>query len=337
MRNQTILRAAFLVLASAAPAAAQTETHTRTEHSVHRNGSSRSEVRINGVVRFSADGRSVESLAPGASLLLDEERRGSPRRRALFRPGGSGVSVEYSVDGVRAPLDAAGRQWIARMLEDESRRGMGARERVSALRREGGVERVLREIDQVEGGGARRAWYTALLGGTPRLRPAETVRVVRHAARSVESSGDLRAVLSAAAPDGPEEWTAVLEGAEEIDSDGDRASLLVSAAERAPLGDARVRDALFRAADGIRSDGDRARVLIRVVRRPSVPEAAVVAALRDAERIDSDGDRARVLTSVPTAALRSGAARGAYRRTLATIRSDGDRERAAMHLARGEG
>lgn len=336
MRNRTILRAALLLLASTAPAAAQTVHHTRTEHTVHRDGTTRSEVRIHGAVRLSADGRRVESLAPGASLVLDEERRGSPRRRALFRPGGDGVTVEYSVDGVRAPLDAAGREWIARMLVDESRRGTGARERVSALRREGGVERVLREIDRVEGSGDRRAWYTALLGDAPRLRPAETARVVRHAARSVESSGDLRAVLAAAAPDEPEEWTAVLEGVEQIRSDGDGAALLVSAAERAPLGDARVRDALFRAADGIRSDGDRARVLIRVLRRPSVPEGAAVAAIRAAEGIDSDGDRVRVLISVPASALRSPAVRDAYRRTLATIRSEGDRERAAMHLA-GEG
>jgi hypothetical protein len=262
------------------------------------------EIRAQGDVELADDAAGVRAIRPGGFLLLVERGTRRPDRRAMYTPdSGGGIRLDFRRGGRRVEPDAGDRAWIVEMLRRAVGDGLNAERRAEAFRRRGGVPAVLREAERMEGDGARRTYYSAVLE-SPSLRPAEAADVLRHAGRGIESDGDL-------------------------------SSFLRRFVERhgALLDEPRVRDAFFGAVASIESDGDRARVLIHVLEAAGERAAVAADVLHAARAIESDGDKTRVLTRVPRAALGSRGVADAYRSTLQTLRSEGDRRRALDHLS----
>lgn len=273
---------------------------------MHRHTNNRRvvEIRMQGRVELTEDDDAVRAVHPDSYLLLVESGTRRPDRRALYTPGEDrGVRLDFRKEGGRQEPDAGDRAWIREMLRGAVEGGMNAERRAEAIRRSGGVPALLREVERLDGGGARRKYYADAIE-SPSLRPAEAARILRHAGREIGSGGELSTFLRAF-----------------VDRHGEL------------LADGSVREAFFAAAASLRSDGDRARVLIHVLDRTGGRAAVSVDALQAARGIRSDGDKTRVLTRVPRTALGSRGVAEAYRSTVDTIRSAGDRRRALIHLS----
>jgi hypothetical protein len=326
-----MMAAVMAALALAGSAACQSRSISETVHGGYRTMS-----HSTGEVRFTDDDRAVAYVAPGARLEIEEDVPGRPDRRVEYRGRDGAVERTFYRDGQPARPSADDEEWIARMIEQQTRENPAhAARRVERIYRQGGTDAVLDEIAQIGSDGAKHAYYAALL--RQRLRPAETARALRHAGQHIASDGDKRMVLESLLDRPsitPAEMTAMLEAAGYIASDGDKSRLLIRATERDPLTDAAVREAFFNTAERIASDGDKSRVLIAALRNDRVRRDAVAKAVRTARTIASDGDKSRTLMAVPQEFLGDRGIRGEIERTMATIASDGDRARVAVWLAR---
>ncbi len=367
---------------AASPLACQSGTGTRTSvsrtvddshqhsHMMMSDGNRTVSVFLDGAVEFSDDDRSIVSLAPGSSLVIDEQRRGQPSRHVEFRGDGNNIRSTYTVNGeVRGENDADRQAWLARILPELVReQGLNAGPRAERILRKGGPDGLLQEIRQIRSDGIKRV-YLSVLFDKARLTPAQTAAALRiierevssdgdkssllrplaetadlddatirnayfAAASSISSDGDRRAVLLAALPRARANaaaLTALLESAGEISSDGDKSSVLVRSADAPALNTAAARDAWFRAAGSVSSDGDRSRSLLAILDREENRLEIAAAALESARHISSDGDKTRVLLAVSSADLKDARVSAAYDAALGSISSDGDHRRAEQH------
>lgn len=302
-------------------------------------------------------------------------RERSPARdRALtFTRGADGQVVRsFQVDGRNAGYDADAQRWFADFLPRIlAEAGTNVEPRIARWRSQGDVENVLSRIAEIGSSGSRRTHYVALLDGG-RLSNDEHERVIRGVSMNLrESSGDLRAVLTRAAPgfrvsrasiaaledalanmpsSGDKRAVAQLYGetgnrdmllammrvAQTIPSSGDNARLLQALAPRYLSDkDRRLQNAFFGVARTIPSSGDARRVLQTAVSyAPASPDVAM-AIIEASRSIPSSGDRSALLISL----VRSGGVQGkelrdAFFAAAAEIPSDGDRSRVLLAATR---
>jgi hypothetical protein len=260
------------------------------------------ETRLTGKVTFNDDETGIVAMAPDAVAVF-RERIGRQQRELIVRPSGSALSYIYTKNGAAAPFDAGAQAWFANMVQMVLREGaVNVEPRVARVRRQGGVDAVLRMIAEIQSSGSKRAHYVALLneGG---LTSADGDRLVRQAARDVSSSGDLRAVLIAAAP-------------------------LVR-------DQARSASALELAAAAVPSSGDRTAVLTEY--GDTRDHAMLMSVMKMASTIPSSGDKSRLLSMLVSRYLDGGDAelRDAFFHTLVTVPSSGDMRRVLTQAALG--
>jgi hypothetical protein len=162
--------------------------------------------------------------------------------------------------------------------------------RVARARAQGGVDAVLRMIGTISSSGSKRAHYEALLDDG-RLSGDDVAKIIQHAGRNVPSSGDLRSVLTKAAPN---------------------------------LRGARPASAIEQAALAVASSGDRTAVLRAFGQ--TTDRDLLLSVMRVAETIPSSGDKASLLKTLAPSYLdgNDDGLRDAFFRTLATVPSSGD-------------
>lgn len=323
-----------------------------------------------GRVTYSAEEDDIASMAYGASASF-RERTPNEDRELVVRPGAAGdVEHLYRVNGASAPYDATARRWFASYLPGILREGaINVRPRVAKLRAQGGVDAVLRSISTIRSSGAKRAHYEAMLMGDP-MSSTELDKLVRHAGQNLPSSGDLRVVLSKAAPavrnygrassaleaaidavassgdkravlqvygqsTDREMLLSVMKMTETVPSSGDKASLLTTLAPNyLQRNDDALRDAFFRTLATVPSSGDMRSVLTgSVIGLAAGNEKIALAVAVVAARVPSSGDRAAVLTRLADAgAVRTSRVRDAYM-TAAQGLSSGDLSRVLQAVA----
>ncbi|HEY0995284.1 MAG TPA: hypothetical protein VGD77_04795, partial [Gemmatimonadaceae bacterium] len=285
---------------------------------------------IVGQFQLADDLSNVVRVAPGGSLDIDRlTREGSVGFTVRASPSGA-LTREYRQDGRVVDASVANR-WMPSLLRTlVVQGGIGVPERVAMLRRQGGVEAVLKEIDEVTSDGIRRSYFLALLDTRPELPGPKLDRVVRQAAEQVGSDGDLRAILEAAARS--DKRASIVDAAERIGSSGDRRAVLT----RLLLdSDEAVLRAVMVAAKGISSDGDKAGLLAKASGIVGEHPAAIPDFLGAAGSIRSDGDKAMVLKVAarewsPTLGKLGDAMISVTR----TIQSSGDRANVLVTLVR---
>ena len=247
---------------------------------------------IVGKLRYSDAEDDVVDMPVGGHAVFSERTPSDDRVLTVTR-GHSGELLHlYRHNGANAAYDTDARRWLAAFLPGllmES--GVNVGPRVARWRAHGGVDNVLAHIGEMSSSGAKRAHYEQLMSGE-RLTNAELDKVVRHAGRNIESSGDLRAVLERAAP--------------------------------SPGAGMRSASALESAASNIASSGDRTAVLERYAQTDD--RSMLLAVMRVARTIESSGDLANLLRTVVSRYLAGNDhdLSLAYFTTAATISSSGD-------------
>ena len=100
----------------------------------------RREFRTRGEIRYTADDKDVESMSPGAMLVIERAQGWNNVERVVFEGTGDTIVRRYYIDGAERSYDGAGQRFAAGMLGPWVReQGGNIPERVQRLLGEKGV------------------------------------------------------------------------------------------------------------------------------------------------------------------------------------------------------
>jgi beta-lactamase regulating signal transducer with metallopeptidase domain len=258
------------------------------------------EINYRGDFEFTDDDRDVKRMSPGGQLRISDG--GWWRGKSVeFSADASGtISRRYWVGSSERPFDPEGRQWLSVVLPRFIRQsGIGAKARVARFLRNGGPAAVLAEIGRIEGGWAKRIYFTELLN-TASLDQATLTRVLEQAGREIESDYELATLL-------------IGSGEKLVASEGSR-------------------KAYFEAARTIQSDYELRRVYATALKRGAVSAPILSGMLESSSGIESDYELAELLTQIVKLQPIDGS-RGQFFAALATIDSDYEHRRVLSALA----
>ncbi|HUU44970.1 MAG TPA: M56 family metallopeptidase [Acidobacteriota bacterium] len=230
------------------------------------DGRDKIKIEMYGRVEFSDDDRSIESISDGGFFHL-WVKEGSQRHELYVEPDdGDGLRYDYSIDGQRQKITDDAPNWLAGVVLDVIRRtGVGAEKRARRIMRDEGVDGVLAEVGEIKSDYVSRAYLDAALD-SDRLERDDYRRILDLVAR-------------------------------QIDSDYEKAELLVNMADEIALNSDLISD-YVRVVATIDSDYETRRALSAVsIDRQADPEV-VAAVLEIAADMDSDYEKAQLLIDI---------------------------------------
>ncbi|MCC7250152.1 MAG: M56 family metallopeptidase, partial [Lysobacter sp.] len=250
---------------------------------------------VRGDVEFDAREADVVKLGPGAYVDI-EEKRGTMLRSIRIVGDNGRIVRHYRVGETARPLDAEGRAWLAGAIPDLYRfTGFDAQRRAKRLLAEGGVDRLLVEIDTIQGDSVR-AEYLGQLFAQATLDEAQLERTVA-AIEAIQSDFEKRRTLGIALERDvftPMYQARLLTIAAGFESDFERAEWLSQATPRFEIGEQeRLQWAKTLAA--FESDFERRRTLERMIEAGRPQPLATAIALQSARAMSSDFERRSLL------------------------------------------
>ena len=227
-----------------------------------------------------------------------EERDGDHNRKVRVSERAGALEYRWSVDGANG-FDVDKDRWLADMLLSIERRSARmAKQRVPALLKQGGVDAVLDETNQMDSDYARRQYYSALLANV-RLNEAQAERVLNQAADSMSSDYERAELLKSLAAQGPMTdrlARAVIRVAQRMSSDYEKRRAL--SAGLAAVNSSESRTAFFTAASSMSSSYELAELLIAAQGRSFVDSLSSDAYFKAVSRLSSDYERRRTLSAL---------------------------------------
>jgi len=322
------------------------------EHYRWQNGWNSVEIELSGHIGFTDDDSDIKNVSSDGFFELEQRAYGGTKTFEVTPP-----RRVYSVNGSPKPFDADAKAWLAQVLPKYIRESaINAPERVQRILHQRGAAAVLDDIAKIESDGPRRTYLHELIR-TGNLKPQDLREAMRQA-RKISSDGEKAAFLTDVAPyfrtpatledyfyavdtissDGEHRrvlssivqnfgtdrdmMARSLRSARRINSDGEKAALLMEAA-RNTLND-EARQNFFRAMDSISSDGERRQVLSTMVRGGGQDRATLDRVLRSAAMISSDGEKSAILVDAAAYYKEDPALRRAFFDAVGTISSDGE-------------
>jgi hypothetical protein len=283
----------FLLFSITLTATAQNERNSTSRWN-HSDGSTELSVTMRNDVRFNHDYTDVSSINGDGSFEV-KERRGSFTRQLKIVPGADGQLVRtYTVNGETRALDAEGKDWLAKILNEAIRKGFDARARAIQIIRQRGATALLNEIPQLAGDYTKRVY-------------------LEEAVKSGNlDAGALQEVLKQTGRD--------------ISSDYEKATLLINTVSKAAT-NRKTLDAYFSAVETIKSDYEHGRVLKAVLKVNAENKEILPLSVASAAKINSDYEKANVLIQVARVKVQDESTRSALLNAVKTITSDYERGR----------
>jgi beta-lactamase regulating signal transducer with metallopeptidase domain len=336
---------------------------------IESNGNNRREIKMRGDIRFARNDQDVESMSPGAKLLI-EQSDGWRKRAVDFEADDTGaIQRRYFSDGIQRPFDTEARRFLARILPPWVReQGIDIPERLARMLSDKGADGALEDIRTIGRTDVKRRYLEELFTQTAPTawQMTRALRIAGEMGSDYDKRRFLENVRDRLADRGLD--MQVLAYIDSINSDDDRRQLFSYAIERSTFGDpaaprllrsvgrinsdqtktellrkvaqsskARLPEAFFETAASINSDGDRERLLSAVLSLHGDDPATVAQALRTAASINSDGDKAKVVVAATRGFRGSQDTLREASRVLSSIHSDGDRRRCLEALIEADG
>ncbi|HET7620133.1 MAG TPA: M56 family metallopeptidase [Vicinamibacterales bacterium] len=255
-------------MAKAVERASQSISHSVNGSSgtwVWSNDGEKLAVKYRGEFEFTDDDADVSRVSQGGWMQITDGGWFG-RHTVEIKESGGKLERRYWVNGSERPYDPEGKQWLREKLPTFVRNtGIGAPKRVARFLKSGGPSAVLTEIGRIDSSYVKRIYFSEL--------------------------------FKQATLDGPTYARALDQAGREIDSDYEKASLLVSMADRLPE-DAAARAAYFKAASNIDSDYELRRVYSTMLKRGPVSPAVLAGILQTASSIDSDYELSQLLQQI---------------------------------------
>ena len=299
-------------------------------HFVWSSGSSRLEVKANGVVSFSDDDSDVVDLSDEGVFTITQVE-GSLSRQIQFRKDATGnIHRADSENGKDLPFQDETRQWLHELLPKVIRKtGFDGARRAQTILARSGPEALLEEIRQLENASIKRIYLEELLHSPleKRLRDAVVEQVsevnsttpfiqsyqalaridldderftedlIDLAGRGTRASTRRRVLISLPALRTFTErnWVSLIESAGGIYFGPEKAQVLVEILELTPLQGEMAR-AFMKVTSSIKSSTRKSRVLQEVIKKGNL-DSAMASLVTDATRsIHSNPIRAEVLS-----------------------------------------
>lgn len=256
------------------------------------------DIRLSGQMRFNADQTALESLSQGR-LLIDERREGW-HRRAEFLPGEAGQAPRliYSLDGKEQTPDAEGQAWLRDRVALAGETIEGSEKRVRSLMAQGGVARVLADIQApaLEDHRRRNRAEALLKQGK---HSDSTLQTLIQVSSGIDSDFERRQLLQTLIEGqalSPALQAELLNSLNNLSSDFERRQVLESLAPRLSP-DTATLQAWVQAAQGMDSDFEKRSAIVELIERQgSLPSLA--AALQASLSLDSDFEHRIALEAV---------------------------------------
>ncbi|MBL8515084.1 MAG: hypothetical protein JNJ55_13915 [Betaproteobacteria bacterium] len=255
--------------------------------------------RVSGTVEFNEAEDDLTKLN-GRLTILD--KRAGITRMVDFKsdaasPGG--IKRTYRLNNADAPIDAAGKQWIAEAIGRVAREtGVNVEPRVKRIYAKGGAAAVLADIERIHSDHVRARHLTALLEqGT--LDGANAAKFL-DVSRPIDSDFEKRNVLVAfigKQPLSSDVQSALLQQVAKMDSSYEQRQILAALAPKLASGDG-VTAAWRNAIRGIDSDYEKRQIADSLAKGATINADAVDRIIAIAHEIDSDYERASALISV---------------------------------------
>lgn len=297
-----------------------------TEIKIKRDGGTL-EFEADGDFEFNADEDGIAELDDELSI---EERGDAATRRIEFANDDGKVGERYFVDGEESPINGAARAWVAESIQRVLRVGaLHVEQRVARLLKQGGVDRVLAEVEQIEGDYGR-SHYLLQLAKSATWTPAQIDRGLAHAQFS--SDYDARTALTAILERqtlGTAQQRVLFAAAKKMHSDYDRRELLQAAV---PTLAAEAQSDWLDALGQTESGYDYRVALQSLLDSGRATPDAIAKVIAATRQIQSDYDQRETLVSAATRLQGSSELAVAYAQSAAQIESDYDRRTALEAL-----
>jgi beta-lactamase regulating signal transducer with metallopeptidase domain len=300
------------------------------------NGQRCSSATIIGTLTFSPAEDDITEMPFGSHATFRERTVSDDRELTMARLQDGTIQRTFHYNGRSTEFDDGARKWFASYLPTVlMEAGINVGPRIARWRTQGGVDAVLARIATMSGTSAKRSHYEALLKSKEKLSAAELDRVVRSASENLrQSSSDLRAVLTLAAPNvklSHESLSAIELALSTMTSSGDKSAVLQSFGQ---TDDRETLLAVMRAYEGIGGSGDKARLLQVLAARYLANDDKVLHAtfVDHAVQITSSGDMRNVIMIAVPYATNSPDITSRLIEASRTIPSSGDRSVVMIRL-----
>ncbi|MEP6939310.1 MAG: M56 family metallopeptidase [Rudaea sp.] len=289
--------------------------------------------KIDGKITFNDEENDVAALSAGGKAKFAETSDGVTQRVEISEASGK-ISRRYFVDNDEHAWDDSARGWLAKLILEVERSGVGAEAREKRLYAAAGPKRVLDEIEQIPNDYARSV-YLKLLIAHGRLGVADLDRALRVAGAAqtdYERRQGLQAIFTTQILE-PAQQLTFLRQALHFETDYERAELLVEVVPSLVDRDD-VRQAWLDAALGVQADYERRRVFTAMLDRPGLNDAQLGSVIKASNSIGSDYDRRELLVAAIRRAHDVESLAPLYASSVQSLGSDYDRREALFALMR---
>src|SRR2546429_4427872 len=158
------------------------------------------EVKVENKVEFNDDYSDVSAVTDDGALRIYDSRGPRTFRLVVTRGAGGELRRDYSVDGQNHSFDAEGQAWLRRVLLQAAREGsLDARNRVQRILKQRGTRGLIQEIAYLKGDYVRRIYFEALLQA-PGINTQDLKSVLYNASTTIKSDYERSQLLLQVAP-----------------------------------------------------------------------------------------------------------------------------------------
>jgi len=290
----TLFFAAAVFLSCSAQKSSSSSTYSDDNgcHSIIINDENGSfELKYSGDISFTEDEAAVKSIAPGGYIKY--RHNGSK----ITVTAGNNGNIFYEVNGgaKKVTLSSDEASLLSRAIQTMISYGVGAKDRVQKIYKQGGSAAVLGEVKKMKSDYVKSMYLDFLLQ-TNDLSPAEMTTIAGNISTLIDSDFEKGKLLNKFSGKYLADATIVqafLNAVKTIDSDFEKANAVKKILER-PLTPGQF-TAVLQVVNSIESDFEKANVLKKVLQGNSISTAQFSEVLRSAAAIGSDFEKANIL------------------------------------------
>jgi hypothetical protein len=319
----------ILLIAMAATLFAQEESKTYSSQSTrrqsgttvynHSDGLQSFNIEMRGKIEVTDDDREIKSMSPDGYLEINKTVFGS-RRTLVISPQGGSLKREYYEGRAPVPYEPEGRKWLAEIMPELVRTSLIAAEsRVNRFYKQGGIQAVLGEIDQIESEYVQEH-YASLLVGLSGVTDKDYKTIIDRVATAIDDSDYYLAeflnkgLKKFVSNNGAME--SVFKACDKMDSDHYKTEVIKEALRIQPVSAESVK-VLLAATNKMESDHYRTEVLMALLKQSNLSDPIMSELINCTRQFESDHYRTVVLTK---ALATKGLSNTSYQRTLESVK-----------------
>ena len=174
----------------------KSKSTSKTHQYRSNTGVSSTDLEYRGKIVFTDDDRDVKSISSGGFIKFSKRTFGTKRTIILEGNYNGTISREYREGSREVPYEPEGRKWLASVLPEIIRTtGLGAEARVARFYKNGGINAVLAEIEEINSNYVASIYYNEVFKMNG-ISNADLAKAVEHAGDHISSSYELAKLIT---------------------------------------------------------------------------------------------------------------------------------------------